>query len=530
MSIDLILRNGIVHSLASPANATAVAVSGDAIVALGGDQEMLALGGATTRVIDLGGRCVVPGLIDAHVHLSWFGLSLLRVRLDGATSLQECLQRVAQTLAAGLQPGQWIRGSGWNHNDWTQAHFPNRFALDSVAPANPVILTRKDGHSIWVNTLALTLAGVSAASADPAGGTIDRDPATGEPTGVLRENAMQLVEHIVPTPGPAELEQALLLAQEQALAAGLSGVHTMEGPDVFAALQRLDAQGKLVLRVCQAIAKDHLDEAIGLGLRSGFGNNRLRIGGVKLFADGSLGSATAALLDDYSGAPGQRGVVTLPKDELSVLVHSAVAAGIAPVVHAIGDRANRDVLDVFEESIAAGASPALRFRIEHVQLLHPDDIARFARLGVVASMQPTHCTSDRYMAMRLWGERSRYAYAWRSLLQSGAALAFGSDCPVETISPLAGIHAAATRQRADEPDSAPWYPEECLSPEQALRAFTRGAAYASGEEQTKGSLAPGRLADMTVLSRDILAIPPQEIMSCAVDMTIVGGKIAFSRI
>ncbi len=530
MTIDLVLHDGIVHTLASPQTVSAVAVSGDTLVALGSDQDMRALAGTATRVIDLGGRCVVPGLIDAHVHLSWFGLSLLHVRLDGATSLHECVQRVSHTLAAGLQPGQWLRGSGWNHDDWTHPRFPDRLALDSVAPANPVILTRKDGHSIWVNTLALTVAGVSAATEDPAGGTIDRDPATGEPTGILRENAMQLVERMVPRPGPAELEQALLLAQEQALATGLTGVHTMEGPDVFAALQRLDTQGKLVLRVCQAIAKDHLDEAIGLGLRSGFGNNRLRIGGVKLFADGSLGSATAALLDDYAGAPGQRGVVTLPKEEMRALVRRASAAGIAPVIHAIGDRANRDVLDVFEEALSAGVSPELRFRIEHVQLLHPDDIARFARLGVIASMQPTHCTSDRYMAMRLWGERSRYAYAWRSLLQSGAALAFGSDCPVETISPLAGIHAAATRQRAAEPNSPPWYAQECLAPEDALRAFTLGAAYASGEERIKGSLAPGKLADMTVLSRDILAIRPQEIVSCAVDMTIAGGQIAFSQI
>jgi predicted amidohydrolase YtcJ len=529
MTIDLVLHNGVIHTLATPRPVAAVAVSRGAIVALGSDQDVREMAGATTKVIDLGGRCVVPGLIDAHVHLSWFGLSLLRVRLDGATSLSECLQRVAQTLAAGLQPGQWLLGSGWNHNDWTEARFPDRLALDSVAPANPVILTRKDGHSIWVNTRALSMAGVSAASADPAGGTIDRDPATGEPTGILRENAMDLIERIVPDPGPAELEQALLLAQEQALAAGLSGVHTMEGPDVFAALQRLDAEGKLVLRVCQAIAKDHLDEAIGLGVRSGFGNDRLRIGGVKLFADGSLGSATAALLADYAGAPGQRGVITLPKDEMRTLVRKASAAGIAPVIHAIGDRANRDVLDVFEETITAGVSPRLRFRIEHVQLLHPDDIGRFARLGVVASMQPTHCTSDRYMAMRLWGERSRHAYAWRSLLQSGAALAFGSDCPVETISPLAGIHAAATRQRADEPDSPPWYPEERLSTAQALHAFTQGAAYAAGEEHSKGSLAPGKLADMTVLSKDILAIPAQDILSCAVDMTVVGGQIAFSR-
>jgi len=525
MNADLILLHGVIHTLAEPARVTALAVAGERIAAVGNDDVIRSLAGSHTQVIDLRGRTVVPGLIDAHVHLAWYGLSLAMVNLDGATSLEECLQRLARQAAASVGVG-WIRGNGWNHHAWPNPVFPDRHALDRVVPDRPVILKRKDGHSIWVNTPALTLAGITSHTPDPAGGTIDRDPATGEPTGILRENAVALVERVIPAAGPHDLEQAIRLAQQSALAFGLTGVHTMEGPDVFSALQRLDATGELVLRVCQAIPREHLDEAIGLGLRSGFGNDRLRISGVKLFADGSLGSATALMLDDYLGQPGNRGVATLPKDEMRELVRKATAAGIAPLIHAIGDRANRDVLDVFED-VLGNETQTVRPRIEHVQLLHPADIPRLARLNVIASMQPVHCPSDRDAAIRLWGERCRYAYAWRSLLDSGTVLAFGSDCPVETISPLAGIHAAVTRQRADEPHVPSWNPGECITPLEALRAYTLEAAFAAGEETEKGSLAVGKLADIVVLSHDILAIPPQDILKTHVEMTIVGGKIAY---
>ncbi len=522
MKADLILKNGVIHTLDKPAQASALAAAGGRIVAIGSDSVVSGLAGRSTQVIDLGGRCVVPGMIDAHLHLGWFGLSLAMVSLDDAASLDDCLERVR---VFPRTPAGWIRGSGWNHPAWRAPVLPDRRSPDGLAPDNPVILTRKDGHSIWVNTLALKLAGVNGETPDPFGGTIDRDPANGEPTGILRENAMDLVRRIVPAPGLSEIEQALLLAQERALAVGLTGVHTMEGADVFAALQNLERAGKLVLRVCQSIPKDNLQKAIALGLRSGFGSDRLRIGGVKLFADGSLGSATAAMLTDYEGQPGQRGVATLTKDELRELVGTACAAGIAPVTHAIGDRANRDVLDVYEEAMSSAPRPALPYRIEHVQLLQPPDVARLARLGVVASMQPIHCTSDRDTAARLWGERCRYAYAWRSLLEHGALLAFGSDCPVETLDPLAGIYAAVTRQRADELQVAPWYPQECLTPAQALSAYTQGAAVAAGEGAIKGTLAPGKLADMVVLAKDILAIASQEILTTEVEMTIVGGAL-----
>lgn len=521
MKTDLILTNGTIHTLDKPAVASTIAVAGDRIAAVAGD-EVLALAGPETQVIDLHGRCVVPGLIDAHLHLAWFGQTLGMVNLEGALSVDECVQRVRRA-AAG--PAGWILGDGWDHYLWTPPDFPDRHALDRVAPDRPVVLRRKDGHSIWANSLALKLAGIDATTPEPPGGAIDREE-HGEPAGILRENAIELVWRVVPQPGPADIEHALLLAQGHALAFGLIGVHTMESPDVFAACQRLDAAAKLTLRIYHSIQKEHLDEAIGVGLRTGFGNDRLRVGGVKLFADGSLGSMTAAMLDDYIGQPGRRGVVTLPKDEMQALVRRATAAGIAPVIHAIGDAANRAVLDVYEENRAQGDS--LRYRIEHVQILHPADIPRLARLGVVASMQPLHGTADRDAATRLWGERSRYAYAWRSVLAAGAPIAFGSDCPVETINPLAGIYAAVTRQRAGEPDVPSWYPEECLTPEQALRAYTLGAAYASGEETSKGSLAAGKLADMVVLSQDILAIPPQEILRTRVEMTISGGQIVYN--
>lgn len=525
MQPDLILQNGDIHTMGRPGRVSALAAAGQHIAALGDDQTIRSLAGPATRVVDLGGRVALPGLIDAHVHFAWYGLSLSMVNLDGCRSLDECLRRLTDFIAEHRPArGAWIRGSGWNHNEWREPVFPTRHALDRIAPHNPIALRRKDGHSVWVNSLALRQAGVDAQTAAPEGGTVDREGSSEKPTGILRENAIGLIDRAISPPKPAELEQALLQAQQRALAAGLTGVHTMEGPEVFAALQRLDAAGKLVVRVCHSIAQDHLDEAIGLGLCTGAGNARLRIGGLKLFADGSLGSATAHMLHDYEGMPGERGVVTLGKDEMSSLVRQATAAGIAPVIHAIGDHANRDVLDIYEANRAGG--DRLRYRIEHAQLVHPDDMPRFVRLAVIASMQPSHCPSDREAAMRLWGERSRYAYAWRSLRDAGAMLAFGSDCPVETIDPLVGIHAAVTRQRASEPDAPSWYPEQCLSVTEAVEAFTLGAAYASGEETSRGSLAVGKLADVVVLSQDIFTCRPQEIANTRVDMTIIGGTVA----
>ncbi len=525
--MPLILYNGSIHTM-DPAKpvASAVACAGGRIIAVGSYAEARAAAGPGCEGIDLRGRTAIPGLTDAHLHFLWYALGLSRPNLDGARSLAEALARLDDAVAA-TPPGEWIVGSGWNHEEWKLPVFPSRQDLDGVTRDRPVVLHRKDGHSVWLNSLALERAGVSAGTADPPGGAIDRDE-QGAPTGILRENAMEMALDRVPQPGPEALRCALKAGLARAHAAGLTGIHDMEGPEALALFLEARDRGELTLRVTAQIPAENLDHALALGLRTGLGDDVVRIGHLKLFADGSLGSQTAWMLAPFAGQPGNTGVATTSPEALEQMVERAARGGIASAIHAIGDRANRQVLDILEK-VGAGLGQGLRQRIEHVQLLHPNDLPRLARLGVVASMQPIHATSDRYMAERMWGERCRYGYAWRGLLDSGAVLAFGSDCPVEGIEPLQGIYAAVTRKRAAEPGSQPWHPEQRISVEEAVRAFTWGSAYASGQEGAQGSLAPGKLADLVVLSRDIFTCPPESILKARVDYTVAGGKVVHAR-
>jgi predicted amidohydrolase YtcJ len=392
-----------------------------------------------------------------------------------------------------------------------------------------VALDSKDGHSLWVNSLALARAGITAETPSPAGGEIERQPGTGEPTGILKENAEDLVEKVIEKPSLEAIQAALKVAMAHAHRVGLTGIHDCEDELAFAAFQELSSKGELDLRVLTHIPMKNLDAAIGLGLRTGLGNEKLRVGGVKIFADGSLGSRTAAMLAPYQDEPLNLGIAVTGKEEMRELVSKASRAGVNAAIHAIGDRANRDVLDVLEESRQAGDGAGLRHRIEHVQLLHPADIPRLAKLGVIASMQPIHATSDMEIVERHWGEeRARGAYAWRSLLDAGTILAFGSDCPVETLDPLAGIHAAVTRRRADgSPGPKGWHPEERITVEDTVRAYTLGAAYASGEEREKGSITLGKLADLVVVSQDIFAVAPMAILETEVEATILDGQFVY---
>jgi predicted amidohydrolase YtcJ len=372
------------------------------------------------------------------------------------------------------------------------------------------------------NTLALQRAGVNRETPDPPGGVIERDE-HGDPTGILRENAaMALVYRAIPEPRDEEVEHLLEQALRAAAANGLTSVHNMDTLRVHDALARLDEADRLPIRVTSYLQRDDLDEAIHRGLRTGRGSGRLTIGGLKLFADGSLGSMTALLLDDYQGHPGQRGIAVMSSEEMEALVRRALLHGLAPAIHAIGDAANRLVLDLYAR---VPRPKDLRLRLEHAQLLHPRDIPRLAHLGVVASMQPIHAPSDRPIAERLWGARSRFGYAWRSMLDSGVHLAFGSDCPVETIDPRQGIYAAVERRSPGDVDTLPWYPEQAITVQEAIAAYTRGAAYAAGREHEQGVITPGMRADLTILSHDIMACPPSEILQAKVVMTIVDGTI-----
>ncbi len=561
--------------------ASAMAVVGDRIIAVGAREEAEAALSGHYRVVDLQGLTVVPGFVDCHIHFLWYALGARRLNLNGVASIGDVVRMVAER-AAQARPGEWILGHGWNRNLWPAADVPTRAQLDAASPTHPVALTSKDGHTMWVNSLALAAAGIGRSTPDPEGGRIERDARTGEPTGLLRENAQALVDDVIPAPGPDACEEAIAAAIPRMHEFGVVGIHDCEDDLAFRAFQDMAARGELGLRVYMMIPRSNLDHAIGLGLQTGFGDTTLRIGPLKVFADGALGSQSAALLEPYVTNPESTGILTTSRDELVDVISRASRAGIALAVHAIGDRANRMVLDAFESvarqvpkgtvshpipesgsgsrtetatgtpsqtwtgtrtgtaaehgTIAGPADVAaarmshhmgLRHRIEHAQLVHPDDLPRFAALGIIASVQPVHATSDRYIADLHWGKRASLGYAYRSLAAAGARLAFGSDAPVEAPNPIEGIFAAVTRKRADEVLLPGWHTEECLTVGQAVCGYTLGAAYASGEEAVKGSISPGKLADFVVLSQNIFAVGSDDILQTKVLATIVGGDVVF---
>jgi predicted amidohydrolase YtcJ len=533
MEADLILFNGKIHTMdPDRPTAQAVAIAGNRILAVGDDADLRPRLRSGGRAVDLAGRTAIPGLIDAHVHFGWYSMAAYQgqVDLDNVPSKAEAVARIAAS-ASARPPGRWIQGGGWNKNVWPEPAFPTAADLDALVPDHPVAVEDKSRHATWVNSRALAMAGITAATQDPPGGEILRD-ASGAPTGILLETAAELVHQTIPEPDLDTMVAALRQGMAQACTLGLTGVHDPGHPTVLAALQVLRANGELGLRALVHLPTEDLDHAAQIGLRSGLGDEYLRIGGVKIFADGALGPQTADMLAPYEGAAENVGLPTHSAEALADLVLRAHQAGLSVAVHAIGDRANRSVLDAIEQAQASlgqapqTTRPALPDRIEHVQLLHADDLARLARLGVVASMQPIHATSDMEMAERYWGRRSDLAYAWHSLLERETWLAFGSDAPVETLDPLAGIHAAVTRRRADgSPGEEGWIPAQRLSVTQAVQAYTLGAARASGEQHLKGSLSPGKLADVVVLSHDIFHGDPMQIVETRVEMTVFDGQI-----
>jgi predicted amidohydrolase YtcJ len=528
--IDRIVLNARIHTL-NPAQpeTTALAICRDRIVATGDDDTIRALAGAQTIFDNAGGHPVIPGLTDAHIHWEDVAHSLTSVDIFEVPSKEEAVRRVAER-AHRAAPGEWIVGRGWTQVSWPDRAFPTATDLDAVSPHNPVFLTAKSGHAAWVNSQALELAMITASTPDPPGGRIQRD-ASGRPTGPLLEDpAMSLVWSMVPTPTPEQTADRMAEAQQLAWAAGLTCLHDYDNPSCLVALQLLREQGRLGLRVIKQINAPWAEHAHELGIRFGFGDEWLRIGAVKIFADGALGPRTAHMIEPYEGEPDNYGIVVTDKEEMVELVSRASVAGLPSAIHAIGDRAVHDVLDVYQavrEEEAARDLPrnARRHRIEHVQLIHPDDGHRLSELGIVASMQPIHATSDWEMADRYWGRRAAWSYNWRLQIEAGAVLAFGSDAPVEPFEPLKGIFAAVTRRR---PDGAPgpdgWFPEGRLDMDTALRGFTQGPAYAAGMEHDLGMIAPGYLADLVILDRDLYTIPPDEILYTRALGTMIGGE------
>jgi predicted amidohydrolase YtcJ len=530
---DIILYNGkLTTQDPNFPNATALALRDGRILAVGSDDEVQALARAHIQQINLGGRRVLPGLTDSHFHFHGWALDRRGLSLADTTSLSEVREQVRRTVQRAT-PGQWILGQGWNQNNWLQPRLPDRTDLDDLAPENPVILWRTDLHLAWVNSRALQAAGITADTPDPDMGVIDRDE-SGQPTGVLRELAINLVRQVLPTPTPDETDQAMRQAMADLHQLGLTGVHDMrimgggDGPPAFRAWQRLRSERALKLRTWMMLPSEQLREIITLGLRTGFGDDYLRVGGIKLFADGATGPRTAWMLQPF--ADGGSGMPLTPMKEIAGIVTHAHQAGISTTIHAIGDRAIRELLDVFAEVLprqSPETPPLAPHRIEHVQHSQPADLKRLAPLGLVASVQPIHATDDMAMIDQACGERARWAYAFRDLLNAGTMLALGSDCPVASPNPFWGIHAAVTRQRRDGTPPGGWYPAQRLTVTEAVWGYTLGPAHASGQVSRQGSLTPGKLADVIVLDRDVLTIPPEEISSTQVLLTIFDGRIVY---
>jgi predicted amidohydrolase YtcJ len=528
---DLMLLNGRIYTM-NPRfpKAEAVAVRDSKIIAVGKTSDVENLGKRNFKVIDLQGKTVVPGFVDCHTHFLSFALSLNQINLDRISSFEQIPSEI-KTFAKKLKPKEWLLGRGWDKNILKKGGNFTKEVLDKICPNNPVALRSKDHHLLWVNSLALKLADIDKYTEDPPGGKIDRDPSLGEPTGIFKENACELVWKKISSPSPEQCERLLAEAMKKANSFGLTGIHNFEEQKAVFFFQKFLKDDELSLRVCFWISKEDLDSAINLGLRSGFGDENIRFGGMKLYSDGALGSQTALMFEPYENSKNNFGIEVTSQEELTDWVKKASRTGISVAIHAIGDKGVHQALNAIEQSVGrvfpSGNTRQHRnprHRIEHIQLLHPQDLKRFNKLGVIASVQPYHAPSDQDIADKYWGKRSGFRYPYKSLLNQKTKLVFGSDLPIETMDPLKIIYAAVTRRRESEKRKA-WYPQECLSVKEAVFAYTLSASYASYDEKIKGSIEIGKLADMVVLSQDIFKVTPEEILQTRVEYTIVGGKI-----
>ena len=504
----MILENGVIRTMdESLPIGRALAIAGDRIAGGIGTHETAL---APPDRVDLRGRCALPGFADAHVHFPTWALARSEVRLEGTTSLEEALARV-QAAVSSARPGGWLRGRGWRSGDWSPATEPTRQALDTVTGDLPTALLARDSHSLWLNTAALARAD---GDLRVPGGVVEVDD-DGEPTGVLREEAAWHFRDGVVEIADDEYVEAMRAGLRVATARGVTSVHDKDGwVGALRFWQRLRREDALTVRVWQSLPHDQVERLDRLGIRSGFGDDLLRIGYLKVFMDGTLGSATARLLDGT-------GVRITSSGELSEIVRHAAQAGFPVAVHAIGDLANREALDAFEATRGDWQPLRLRHRIEHAQLLADEDVGRFAAIGVAASVQFSHAPSDRDVADRLWAGKTARAYAYRSLRDAGALLANGSDAPIEELDPLAGICAGVLRTLDERPA---WHPEQAVTVEEALQATTVAPAWLAGDERRRGKLLPGYLADVVVLDRDPLAIPVDELPDVQVVATMLGGR------
>jgi hypothetical protein len=530
---DLVLLDGTVWTgEKSLPWAEAVAVKGDRILLVGSKREVRRLVGAKTRVVNLRGRPALPGFIDSHTHFLDGGFSLLSLQLREARSQADFVARIAEK-AGELKTGEWILNGDWDHQQFDPPELPRREWIDGVTPDHPVCVNRHDGHMVLVNSLALRIAGVTKTSVSPEGGEILKDPKTGEPTGILKDAAMDLVTKHIPAPTFESKLKAAGAALRHAAECGVTSLHDMAWSANFEVYQELVRTGRLTSRIFLYIPVREVDLFARLRLKTPFGSDFLKIGGLKGFVDGSLGSATALFFDPYADDPNLTGLLSadmFPEGIMEERILAADRAGLQVAVHAIGDRANAIILDLYEKAITLNGPRDRRWRIEHAQHLRPQDIVRLGRLGIIASVQPYHAVDDgRWAEAKIGSERCRTTYAFRSLLDHGALLACGSDWTVAPLNPLSGIYAAVTRRTTDGKNPGGWFPEQKITLEEALRGYTQNGAYTEFAEDLKGSLVAGKLADLVVLDRNIFEIPPEEIIDAKVEMTIVGGKVIYER-
>jgi predicted amidohydrolase YtcJ len=525
---DLLLRGGRIWAGKGLPAASAIAVKAGRVAALGSDADVAPWVGAGTRVVDLHGRLVVPGFNDAHVHFLSGGFGLLSVDLRGARDERD-LARLLGDHARTLPKGAWIQEGNWDHETWPSKALPTRQAIDAVTPDHPVFVQRLDGHMSLANSLAIRLAGVTRDTPDPEGGTIVRD-AAGEPTGIFKDNAAELVGRAIPEPTREMNLRAARAALAEAARVGVTSIQDNSAVDALNTYQDLRARGELTARLYVWRYASALDSLARAGVRTGLGDEWIRLGALKILADGSMGSGTAAFFEPYTDDPKTSGLLLQSVEELERVVRAADAAGYQLAVHAIGDRANSLVLGAFEKAAAANPARDRRFRIEHAQVVRKADLARYRALGVIASIQPSHCIDDmRWAERRIGRERARDSYNFRSFTAAGIPVAFGTDWFVEPLDPRLGLYAAVTRELPEGGPAGGWFPEEKISLEEALDLYTRGSAYAEFAEKEKGTLAPGMLADLAVFAADLFGVPPRQILSTPVDLTVVGGRVVFER-
>ena len=533
MPADLILINGRIWT-GKPTTpwVEAVACNGERILSAGSTQDINQFSNNRCRVIDLSGRLVVPGLIDGHTHFVTGGAHLLSVDLRNATTQEEFARRIKEK-AEEVGRNRWLTGGDWDHELWPGAPLPVRQLIDAVTPHNPVFVTRLDGHMGLANSEALRLANITRFTKDPPGGAIVRDPVTHEPTGILKDNAMQALEAVIPEPDSLEGDRALTAALKKAARLGVTSIQDITPWRDYDLYRTFRESGRLTVRVYARTPIASWRRQADLIAQQGSGDQWLRLGGIKGFMDGSLGSSTALFFEPFADAPENTGLMledNIPEGKIKANIKEIDRSGLQCSIHAIGDRANNLLLDYFEEAARENGPRDRRFRVEHAQHLVAGDIPRFGRLGVIVSAQPYHAIDDgRWAEKRIGPQRMRTTFAFRALLDADARLAFGSDWYVAPLSPILGIYAAVTRQTADGKHPGGWVPEQKISVPEAVTAYTAGCAYAEFAEREKGTIEPGKLADLVVLSQNIFEISPEEIPNTHIIWTIVGGKIVYGE-